>query len=104
VERYSPEVDGTEQPFALSWPSAAFLGLIGCAAACAVGFILGASSATPPPQDPAPPRILYRFLPMPDEREDAPGVEALRPAASPEDPCPPKKPNQSAGGKRARGS
>jgi len=101
VERYSPEEEWPDQRFPLRWPSAAFLGLIGCAATCAVGFILGASSATAPPQDPAPPRILYRFLPMPDEKDDAPGVDALRPATSPEDPCPPKKTNQAAGGKRA---
>jgi hypothetical protein len=101
VERHSPEEQGTEQRFALPWTSAALLGFIGCIVAGCVGFILGTSSATPPPQDPAPPRILYRFLPMPDEKEDAPGDDASRPAASQEGPRTPKKSTHPAAGKRA---
>jgi hypothetical protein len=103
MERYSPEEEGTEQRFALPWTSAAILGLIGCAAACAVGFILGTSSATSPPQDPAPPRILWRYLPM-HEKEDMPEDDDFLPTAGLEDPCPPKKLDQAAAGKRAGGS
>ena len=100
MERHSPEEEGTEQRFALPWPSAALLGFIGCAVALAVGFILGTLRATPPAREPAPPRILWRSLPMP-EKEDTPEDDEFRPAIGLENPCPPKKPNQPAGGKRA---
>jgi hypothetical protein len=101
MERFYPEDEGTEQRFALPWTGAALLGLISCAAALAVGFMIGTSSATPPAQDPAPPRVLWRFLPMP-EKEDTAEDGKLRPADGLEDPCPPKKPDQPAGGRRAR--
>ena len=100
MERHSPEEEGTEQRFALPWTSAALLGFVGCAVALAVGFILGALSATPPAQEPAPPRILWRPLPMP-EKEDTPEDDEYRPDAGLQHPCPPKKPDHPAGGKRA---
>jgi hypothetical protein len=102
MERHYPEEEGTEQRFALPWPSAALLGFTGCAVAWCVGFTLGTLSATPPPQEPRPARVMWRFLPR-DGEEDAPEDDEFRPAAGLEDPCSPKKLDQPAGANRAGG-